>query len=88
MDEGKVLKGFHFSIGTGYYLPASTPDAVVARVHKALSATLGDADVHAALQAQGADVSPPMTLEEGARSHAAEVAQFRAIAKAINLQAQ
>lgn len=88
VDEGKALKGFHYSIGTGYYVPSSTPEAAVRVLNKALGATLGDADVRAALQAQGADVSKPLSLEEAAKSHTDEVAMFKAIAKSINLQAQ
>ena len=41
VDEGKALKGFHHSIGTGYYVPSGTPEPVVAALNKALAATLG-----------------------------------------------
>jgi tripartite-type tricarboxylate transporter receptor subunit TctC len=88
VDEGKALKGFHHSIGTGYYVPSGTPEPVVAALNKALAATLGDADVRSALQAQGADVAKPMALDEAAKAHLTEVAQFKAIAKSINLQPQ
>ncbi len=88
VDEGKILKGFHFSIGTGYYVKKDTPEAIVQTLNKALSAVLTDEDLRTGLMAQGGEMSPAMTLDAAAKSYVGETAQFRAIAKSINLQPQ
>ena len=88
VDEGKALKGFHFSIGTGYYVKKDTPEVIAQTLNKALSSVLTDEDLRAGLMAQGGEMSPAMSLDAAAKSYMAEAAQFRAIAKSINLQPQ
>ena len=88
VDESKVLKGFHYSIGTGYFVKKDTPEPVVQVLHKALNEVLADPELRAALQAQGGDVAAPMTLDAAAKAFADEMTQYRAIAKSINLQPQ
>ena len=86
VDEGKSLKGFHYVISTGYYVRKDTPEVIVQALHKAISAVLTDADVKASLTALGMEVRAPLTLEAAAKDYANDAAQYRAIAKAINLQ--
>jgi tripartite-type tricarboxylate transporter receptor subunit TctC len=88
VDESKALKGFHYNIGTGYFVKKDTPESVVQVLHKALNEVLADPELRAALQAQGGEVASPMTLEAAAKAYADEMAQYRAIAKSINLQPQ
>lgn len=88
VDEGKALKGFHFSIGTGYYVKKDTPEAIVQNLNKALSGVLTDADLRASLISQGGEVASAMSLDTAAKAYTHEIAQFRAIAKSINLQPQ
>ena len=88
VDEGKALKGFHYNIGTGYYVKKDTPEAVVQVLHKAIIAGLADADVRAAIAGAGGEPAPSTPLDQSARAYASEIAQFTAIAKSINLQPQ
>ena len=88
VDEGKVLKGFHYEISTGYFVKKDTPEPVVVALHKALSEVLGDAEVKDGLSAMGVVVSAPLSLEAAAKDYAKDAALYRGIAKAINLQAQ
>ena len=88
VDEGKVLKGFYYSIGTGYYVKKDTPEAIVQTLNKALTEVLTDAELRTSLQAQGGEVAAAMNLDVAAKAYGAEITQYRAIAKTINLQPQ
>lgn len=87
-SEGKELKNFSYKIWSGLMVPKSTPENVVQRLHKAIGATLHDPSVRTQLEAQAAQVSPPMSLAESAKFFEAEIARYRSIAKSINLQPQ
>ncbi|MDP3761756.1 MAG: tripartite tricarboxylate transporter substrate binding protein [Variovorax sp.] len=87
-SEGKELKNFSYKIWSGLMVPKSTPENVVQRLHKAIGATLHDPSVRTQLEAQAAQVSPPMSLAESAKFFEAETARYRSIAKSINLQPQ
>lgn len=88
VNEGKLLKGFNFSIWTGYFVRKETPEEVVQRLGKALSGVLSDAGVRTQLEAQNMLVAQPLSEGEADKAYQAETARFRAIAKAINLQPQ
>lgn len=88
VNEGKLLKGFNFSIWTGYFVRKETPEDVVQRLGKALTGVLSDAQVRSQLEAQNMLVAQPLQAAEADRAYQAETARFRAIAKAINLQPQ
>ena len=88
VDEGAVLKGFHYTIGTGYYVKKDTPEAIVQTLNKALTEVLTDTELRTSLQAQGGEVAAAMNLDAAAKAYSTEVAQYRAIAKAVNLQPQ
>lgn len=85
--ESKQLKDFAFDIWTGYFVKKDTPEAVVQRLHKALGETLADPAVRGGLDAHSLLMAEPLPLEAVGRAYADGTAQFRAIAKAINLQA-
>lgn len=87
-NEGKELKNFSYKIWTGFMVPRSTPEAVVARLHAAIGKTLQDPAVRAQLAAQTQLAAAPVTLAEAAQFFDAETARYRAIAKQIQLQPQ
>lgn len=87
-SEGKELKNFSYKIWSGLMVPRNTPDSVVQRLHKAIGETLKDTSVRTQLEAQAAQVSPPLSLAESAKFFEAETARYRGIARSINLQPQ
>lgn len=87
-SEGKELKNFSYKIWSGLMVPRNTPDSVVQRLHKAIGETLKDTSVRTQLEAQAAQVSPPLSLAESAKFFEAETARYRSIARSINLQPQ
>ena len=53
-----------------------------------LQQVLGDPEVKASLTALGQEMAPLQSLAEASKAYAEEAAQYRAIARAINLQPQ
>jgi tripartite-type tricarboxylate transporter receptor subunit TctC len=88
VDEGKALKGFHHSIWNGYFVKKDTPEAIVQVFHKAIINTLTDPAIKTSLEAQGGELAKPLSLEQTNKVYVDGIAQFRAIAKSINLQPQ
>ncbi len=88
VDESRSMKGFTRNIWTGYFVPASTPEPVVQALHKAVTTTLTDPEVKAGLVALGQGIATAYTLDEAAKVYATNISEARAVAKAINLQAQ
>jgi tripartite-type tricarboxylate transporter receptor subunit TctC len=66
VDESKVLKGFHYTISTGYFINRDVPEAIVNRLHPAISTVLADAEVRASLTTIGLDVGAPLALSDAA----------------------
>jgi tripartite-type tricarboxylate transporter receptor subunit TctC len=88
ISESKALKDFTFNIWTGYFVKKDTPEPVVVALHKAISETLADPAVHAGLDANSLLTPQPLPLAAVGKTYADGTAQFRAIAKSINLQPQ
>ncbi len=88
VSEGKELKNFSYKIWSGFMVPRNTPEEAVQRLHRAIQASLKDPVVRSQLAAQTQLASMPMSLAESARFFEAETAQYRTIAKSINLQPQ
>jgi tripartite-type tricarboxylate transporter receptor subunit TctC len=88
ISESKSLKTFTFNIWTGYFVKKDTPEPIVQVVHKAISDALSDPAVLSGLDANNQLVVKPLTLPAAAKAYADGTAQFRAIAKSINLQPQ
>ena len=86
--ESKALKNFTAEIGTGYFVKRDTPEPVVQSLHKALQEVIGDAEFRASMAALGQVTSPLQSLDVANKAFVDETAQYRAIAKSINLQAQ
>ena len=88
LNESKAFKGFVFDTWQTYFVRKDTPEPVVQALHKALSEVASDTGVRTALEVQSMIVPKPATLEKIGKTYADETAQYRAIAKSINLQAQ
>lgn len=88
ISESKQLKDFTFKIWTGYFVKKDTPEPVVTALHKAITGTLGDPSVHAALEANSQLLPAPQTLAAADKAYTDGIQQFRSIAKSIGLQAQ
>ncbi|MEO8022351.1 tripartite tricarboxylate transporter substrate binding protein [Polaromonas sp.] len=87
-SEGRELKKLSYKIWAGYFVPKSTPEPVVQRLHAAIIKSLNDPAVRSQLASQTQMPSAPMSLAEAARFYASETARYRATAKAIQLQPQ
>ena len=88
ISESKGLKGFVYSIWTGYFVKKDTPEPIVQTLNKALAEVLEDPAVKAGLDANSLLIAKPLTLNELNKVYDDGTAQFRAIAKSINLQPQ
>lgn len=88
ISESKALKDFSFSIWTGYFVKKDTPEPVVQALHKAITETLSDSAVRSSLEANSQLLPKPLPLAAVGKAYADGTAQFRAIAKSINLQPQ
>jgi tripartite-type tricarboxylate transporter receptor subunit TctC len=88
IGESKQLRDFAFNIWTGYFVKKDTPEAVVQRLHKAVTDTLNDPTVRAGLDAHSLLLAEPLPLDAVGKAYAEGTAQFRAIARSINLQPQ
>ena len=88
ISESKSLKTFTFNIWTGYFVKKDTPEPIVQVIHKAISEALSDPAVLSGLDANNLLVVKPLTLQSAAKAYTDGTAQFRAIAKSINLQPQ
>ena len=88
ISESKSLKNFTFNIWTGYFVKKDTPEPIVQVIYKAITDSLTDPAVRAGLEANSQVVAKPLSLQAMDKSYSDGTAQFRAIAKAINLQPQ
>lgn len=86
--ESKLLKTFTAEISTGYFVKRDTPEPVVQALHKAIQAVMVDPEFKTSIVALGQEMSPLQSLDAASKAFADETAQYRAIAKAINLQPQ
>ena len=88
INESKSVRDFAFNTWTGYFVRKDTPEPVVQALNKAFTAAIGDPEVKAQIEKLGGSVPPMMTLDEAAKVYESQTARFRAIAKAIKLEAQ
>lgn len=88
VDENMLLKGFHYTIGSGYYVKKDTPEPIVQALHKALTKVMFDSEFVATMAAMGQDPSPALRLEDAGKAYADDIKLYQGIAKSINLQAQ
>jgi len=88
ITESKGLKGFVYSIWTGYFVKKDTPEPIMQTLNKALGEVLDDPSVKSSLDANSLLIAKPLSLNELNKVYGEGTAQFRAIAKSINLQPQ
>jgi tripartite-type tricarboxylate transporter receptor subunit TctC len=88
ITESKGLKGFVYSIWTGYFVKKDTPEPIAQTLNKALGEVLEDPTVKSGLDANSLLIAKPLSLNELNKVYGDGTAQFRAIAKSINLQPQ
>lgn len=88
ISESKSLKNFTFNIWTGYFVKKDTPEPVVQVIHKAITDSLSDPAVRSGLAANSQLVAKPLSLKAVDKAYVDGTAQFRAIAKSIDLQPQ
>jgi tripartite-type tricarboxylate transporter receptor subunit TctC len=88
ISESKSLKNFTFNIWTGYFVKKDTPEPIVQVIHKAITDSLSEPAVRGGLEANSQLVAKPLSLQAVGKAYSDGTAQFRAIAKSINLQPQ
>lgn len=88
VDDNSKLKGFHYTIGSGYYVKKGTPEPIVEALHRALTKVMFDTEFRNTMTAMGQDPSPALRLDEAAKAYADEVKVYQDIARSIQLQAQ
>lgn len=88
VDQAKELKGFHYTIGSGYYVKRGTPEPVVEALHLALTKVMFDADFRNTMIDMGQEVGEPLRLDQSDQVYAEEIKLYQGIAKSIKLEAQ
>jgi tripartite-type tricarboxylate transporter receptor subunit TctC len=88
VNDSKSVKNFAFNTWTGYFVKKDTPEPVALALNKALSTAMTDPAAKAALEKLGGSVPPMLSVADAAKEYEAQTARFRAIAKAIKLEAQ
>jgi tripartite-type tricarboxylate transporter receptor subunit TctC len=88
INDSKVVKDFAYNAWTGYFVRKDTPEPVVQALNKALATAMSDPDARKQLEQIGGMLPTPMTPAEATKEYEAQTARFRAIAKAIKLEAQ
>lgn len=84
----KGFENFEFDLWAGIAVPKNTPADVVAKINKAIAASMQNPDIRKAYEATGNSIPKPMTQDELDKLYAVETARYQAIAKSINLQPQ
>lgn len=88
VNDSKSVKNFAFNIWTGYFVKKDTPEPIVQTLNKALATAMSDPAAKAALEKLGGSVPPMLSVADAAKEYEAQTARFRAIARAIKLEAQ
>jgi tripartite-type tricarboxylate transporter receptor subunit TctC len=88
MKVNRGFEDFNFNIWIGIQAGAKVPDNVAATLHKSAYAALANPEVKKSLEGSGTYLLPEMSLAQLNTFYARETANYRAIAKSINLEAQ
>ena len=88
VNDSKSVKNFAFNIWTGYFVKKDTPEPIVQILNKALATAMSDPAAKASLEKLGGSVPAMLSVAEAAKEYEAQTARFRAIARAIKLEAQ
>jgi len=81
------VPGFEFAIWYGIFAPAGTPPAIIARLNRAFTTSLKNADLQKQLTQQGVDVKVSTPEELGAKL-VADVRKWERIIRAAGLKAE
>jgi tripartite-type tricarboxylate transporter receptor subunit TctC len=87
INDSKTVKDFAFNTWTGYFVRKDTPEPVVQALNQQLTAAMNDPATRTQLEKIGASVPPMLSVADASRVYEAQTARFRAIAKAIKLEA-
>jgi tripartite-type tricarboxylate transporter receptor subunit TctC len=88
INDSRSIKDFSFNTWTGYFVRKDTPESVAANLNRALATAMGDGEAKAALTKLGGSVPTMLNLAEATKEYEVQTARFRAIARAIKLEAQ
>jgi len=88
LSEGKYLKQFIYGAWAAMFVPTAVPEAVATRLNQSLSEVKRSDDFKKFLVESAALPDNPMTLAQADSFYQSEMQKFRAIAKAIKLEAQ
>lgn len=72
-----ALRDFEYASLAGYFVKRGTPQEVKQRLNQAIGQALQDPQVIAKLEADGRNVSKPMSLDEASSAYAREIARYR-----------
>lgn len=88
IKSSKGFDDFVFSAWAGFHVNNKVPDDVVMALNKSVRAAMETTEVKKIFADSGSTIFPPMLPSEAHAFYLREVATYRAIAKAINLQPQ
>lgn len=88
IKSSRGFDDFVFSAWAGFHVNNKVPDDVVMALNKSARAAMETAEVKKLFADSGSTIFPPMLPSEAHAFYLREVATYRAIAKAINLQPQ
>lgn len=89
LNESKVVKDFNHTIWPGIFVPASTPEPVVARLNAMIADIVRSPEFRKFCEESGTTpTDPPMSLAQAAQFYSAEIARIRAVAKQVKLEPQ
>lgn len=86
--DSKSLKDFTYSLWVGLFVKKGTPEPVVQALHKAITSAMADPGLSRVAAGVQIVLAQPQTLEQAEQTYIESVAQYRAIARSINLQAE
>ncbi|AHG64568.1 Bug family tripartite tricarboxylate transporter substrate binding protein [Advenella mimigardefordensis] len=85
IDVVPELKGMHYALWTGLFVPASTPQVVAEKINAATSEIVASKDFREWVAERGNDAGQVMNLQEAAAFYTAESTRFTDLARRINL---
>jgi len=77
ITEIPALALFEYASYAGYFVKKGTPTAIKQTLNKAIGQALQDKTVIAKLEADGRNVSPPMTLDQAQAAYANEIDKYK-----------
>jgi tripartite-type tricarboxylate transporter receptor subunit TctC len=84
--QSKDLKEFDFGIWTSYMVRKGAPRPVAEQLNAAITAALKDPHARAQLESQAKTVFEPMSLEDGEKYYASEIARYRDLVRTIGYE--